>query len=154
MANPTLYLRYRFGLICSTYSPDPVLPRGTTPVSLVHKEVKAMLGMSLLSFLVLTLISAVVAVVYHNVLRYRFLDGNDALVGKLIVGWFGAWLGSPILGYWLWKVDNVYVVPAILGAIVAIHLNVLAWKALAKLAMIRITTVKEEVRPMKTPIAA
>ncbi|MBZ5599630.1 MAG: hypothetical protein LAN83_15070 [Acidobacteriia bacterium] len=113
-----------------------------------------MLGMSLLSFLVLTLISAVVAVVYHNVLRYRFLEGNDALVGKLIVGWFGAWLGSPILGYWLWKVDNVYVVPAILGAIVAIHLNVLAWKALAKLAMIRITTVKEEVRPMKTPIAA
>ena len=110
--------------------------------------------MSLLSFLVLTLISAVVAVVYHNVLRYRFLEGNDALVGKLIVAWFGAWLGSPILGYWLWKVDNVYVVPAILGAIVAIHLNVLAWKALAKLAMIRITTVKEEVRPMKTPIAA
>jgi len=113
-----------------------------------------MLGMSLLSFLVLTLISAVVAVVYHNVLRYRFLEGNDALFGKLIVGWIGAWLGSPILGYWLWKVDNVYVVPAILGAIVAIHLNVLAWKALAKLAMIRITTVKEEVRPMKTPIAA
>ena len=113
-----------------------------------------MLGMSLLSFLVLTLISAVVAVIYHNVLRYRFLEGNDALVGKLIVGWFGAWLGSPILGYWLWKVEDVYVVPAILGAIVAIHLNVLAWKALTKLAMIRITTVKEEVRPMKTPIAA
>jgi uncharacterized membrane protein YeaQ/YmgE (transglycosylase-associated protein family) len=113
-----------------------------------------MLGMSLLSFLVLTLISAVVAVVYHNVLRYRFLEGNDALFGKLIVGWFGAWLGSPILGYWLWKVEDVYVVPAILGAMVAIHLNVLAWKALAKLASMRLAAIKEEVRPMKTPIAA
>ena len=113
-----------------------------------------MLGMSLLSFLVLTLISAVVTVVYHNVLRYRFLEGNDALFGKLIVGWFGAWVGSPILGYWLWKVDNVYVVPAILGAIIAIHMNVLAWKALAKLASTRLAAMREEVRPMKTPIAA
>ena len=43
-----------------------------------------MLGMSLLSFLILTLIGAVVAVAYHNVIRYRFLEGNDALFGKLI----------------------------------------------------------------------
>jgi uncharacterized membrane protein YeaQ/YmgE (transglycosylase-associated protein family) len=112
-----------------------------------------MLGMSLLSFLVLTLISAVVAVVYHNVFRYRFLEGNDALIGKLIIGWFGAWLGSPILGYWLWRVENVYVVPAVLGAIVAIHMNILAWKALSKLAIMRVTTVKEEVQRVK-PIAA
>jgi uncharacterized membrane protein YeaQ/YmgE (transglycosylase-associated protein family) len=113
-----------------------------------------MLGMSLLSFLVLTLIGVVVAVVYHNVFRYRFLESNDALFGKIVLGWFGAWLGSPVLGYWLWKVDNVYIVPAILGAIVVIHMNILVWKALAKLATIRLTTVKEEVRPMKTPIAA
>ena len=56
-----------------------------------------MLGMTLLSFLVLTVIAAVVAVAYHNVIRYRFLEGNDALFGKLIVGWLGAWLGSPVL---------------------------------------------------------
>ena len=36
---------------------------------------------------------AVVAVAYHNVIRYRFLESNDALIGKLIVGWLGAWLG-------------------------------------------------------------
>ena len=52
-----------------------------------------MLGMTLLSFLDLTLIGAVVAVAYHNVIRYRFLESNDALIGKLIVGWLGAWLG-------------------------------------------------------------
>jgi uncharacterized membrane protein YeaQ/YmgE (transglycosylase-associated protein family) len=116
-----------------------------------------MLGMSLLSFLVLTLIGAVVAVVYHYVIRYRFLDGNDALIGKLIIGWFGAWLASPVFGHWLWKVENVYIVPAILGAMAAIHLTVLTGKAIAKLASMWPTVTeakKEELRPGKPGIAA
>ncbi|MBZ5626958.1 MAG: hypothetical protein LAQ69_51025 [Acidobacteriia bacterium] len=116
-----------------------------------------MLGMSLLSFLVLSLIGAVVAVAYHDVIRYRFLEGNDARFGKLIVGWLGAWLGSPVLGHWLWKVENVYVVPAILGAVAAIHLTVLAGKALAKLATMQPAMTeqkKEEIRPGKPAVAA
>jgi uncharacterized membrane protein YeaQ/YmgE (transglycosylase-associated protein family) len=117
-----------------------------------------MLGMSLLSFLTLTLVGAVVAVAYHYVIRYRFLEGYDALFGKLIVGWFGAWIGSPVLGHWLWKVENVYVLPAILGAIVTIHLTVLTGKALAKLTNMRPAAAaeerKEEIRPGKPAIAA
>jgi uncharacterized membrane protein YeaQ/YmgE (transglycosylase-associated protein family) len=116
-----------------------------------------MLGMSFVSFAVLLIIGAVVAVVYHSIARYRFLEGNDALFGKLIVGWFGAWLGSPVIGHWLWKIDNVYVVPAILGAIAAIHLTSLMWKGLAKLAGMRlaaIAEVKPEVRPVKPAAAA
>ena len=49
-----------------------------------------MLGTSLLSFLVLTFIGAAVAVAYHKPMRHRFLEGNDVLFGKLIVGWLGA----------------------------------------------------------------
>jgi len=116
-----------------------------------------MLGMSLISFLVLSLIAAVIAVVYHNVFRYRFLEGNDALFGKLMVGWVGAWLGSPVLGHWLWKVEDVYVVPAILGAIAAIHLNVLLWKSRARVAAISPTVTTEarpEIRPVKPAAAA
>lgn len=116
-----------------------------------------MLGMSLLSFLVLTLIGAVVAVAYDYVIRDRFLVGNDVLFGKLIIGWVGAWIGSPVLGHWLWQVENVYVVPALLGAIATIHLTVLTAKALAKLASMRpAATVekKEEIRPGKPAIAA
>ena len=116
-----------------------------------------MLGMSLLSFLILTVIGAAVAVSYHYIFRYRFLEGNDALVGKLIIGWLGAWLGSPVLGHWLWKVESVYIVPAILGAIAAIHLIVLTGKALAKLAGMRPAVTeerKEEIRPGKPAIAA
>jgi uncharacterized membrane protein YeaQ/YmgE (transglycosylase-associated protein family) len=116
-----------------------------------------MLGMSFLSFLILTLIGVVVAVVYHHVIRYRFLEGNDALFGKLIIGWVGAWLGSPVLGHWLWKVENIYIVPAILGAIASVHLTTLTWKASAKIAGMRPATAaekKEEIRPTKPPIAA
>jgi uncharacterized membrane protein YeaQ/YmgE (transglycosylase-associated protein family) len=116
-----------------------------------------MLGMSLLSFLTLTVIGAVVAVTYHYVIRYRLLEGNDAFFGKLILGWLGAWLGSPVLGHWLWKVENVYVVPAILGAIATIQLTVLTGKVLAKLASMRPAATeekKEETRPGKPAIAA
>jgi len=108
-----------------------------------------MFGMSFMSFLLLLVIGAVVAVVYHNVLRYRFLEGNDALFGKLILGWLGAWLGSPVFGFWLWKYENVYIVPAILGAIAAVHLTALSGKALAKLVVLRpVMTLekKEEIR--------
>ena len=116
-----------------------------------------MLGMSLFSFLILTFIGAVVAATYHYVFRYRFLDGNDAVIGKLIIGWLGAWLGSPVLGHWLWKVENVSIVPALLGAIATIHLAVLTAKALAKFASIRPAVTeekKEEIRPAKPAIAA
>lgn len=116
-----------------------------------------MLGMSLFSFLILTFIGAAVAVAYHLVIQYRFLDSNDALVGKVILGWMGAWLGSPVLGHWLWKIENVFIVPAILGAIIAIHMTVLTGKALAKLAGMRPAVTeekKEEVRPGKPVIAA
>lgn len=116
-----------------------------------------MLGMSFLSFLILTFIGAVVAAAYHYVIRYRFLEGNDAVVGKLIIGWLGAWLGSPVLGHWFWKVENVYIVPAILGAIASIHLTILTAKALAKLASMRpaVTEEKrEEIRPAKPVVAA
>jgi uncharacterized membrane protein YeaQ/YmgE (transglycosylase-associated protein family) len=116
-----------------------------------------MLGMSFWSFLLLFVIGAVVAIAYHNVFRYRFLEGNDALAGKLIVGWLGAWVGSPVLGHWMWKFENVYVVPALLGAIGTVHLTVMAWKALAKVAVMRFAVTegkKEEPRPSKQAVAA
>ncbi len=90
-----------------------------------------MLGMNFMAFLVLLAVGTAIALVYHFVFRYRFLEGWDSLVGKIALGWFGAWLGSPVLGHWLWQIEQVYVVPAILGAVIAIHLNVLWWKAFA-----------------------
>jgi len=101
-----------------------------------------MLGMSFASFLVLLGISVIVAAVFHYGFRYRFLEGIDAAYAKVVFAWIGAWLGSPVLGYWSYKVENVYLVPAILGAITALVLNVVAWRALAKVFSIQPTTEK------------
>ena len=91
-----------------------------------------MIGISFLSFLVLLVIAVVVAAVFHFGLRYRFLEGWDCFLGKIGLGWLGGWLGSPVLGHWLFNVENVYIVPAILGAVSAVGGAVLWWKALAK----------------------
>jgi uncharacterized membrane protein YeaQ/YmgE (transglycosylase-associated protein family) len=115
-----------------------------------------MFGMNFASFLLLFLIGVIVAVAYHNFARYWFIEGNDAVVGKLIVGWVGAWLGSPVLGHWFWRVENVYVVPATLGAIAAVHLTVLTAKSLAKIASMRpaVTEEKKEPLPSRPAVAA
>jgi uncharacterized membrane protein YeaQ/YmgE (transglycosylase-associated protein family) len=81
------------------------------------------------SFLTLLVVNVIVAGVYHWILRYRFLEGVESFLAKVAVGWVGGPLGSSVLGHWLWKIQRVYLVPAILGAISAIHLNVLCWKA-------------------------
>jgi uncharacterized membrane protein YeaQ/YmgE (transglycosylase-associated protein family) len=91
-----------------------------------------MLGMNFVSFVVLLVIAAVVAAIFEYVLQYRFLGGVDSLVAKIAIGWLGAWLGSPVLGHWWIKVENVYLVPAILGAGAAIFFGVAWWKAVAK----------------------
>ena len=91
-----------------------------------------MIGMNLVAFLVLLVIAVVVAVVFHYLLRYRFLEGVDCFLGKIAVAWLGGWLGSPVLGHWLFQVGDIYVIPSIVGAVAAVFLNVLSWKALAK----------------------
>jgi uncharacterized membrane protein YeaQ/YmgE (transglycosylase-associated protein family) len=101
-----------------------------------------MIGMSLPSFLVLLGISVIVVGVFHYGLRYRFLEGIDAVYAKVVFAWIGAWLGSPVLGYWSYKFGNVYLVPAFLGAITALVLSRIAWKALAKLFAAPPTTEK------------
>ncbi|HUJ20518.1 MAG TPA: hypothetical protein VLX58_03305 [Bryobacteraceae bacterium] len=88
--------------------------------------------MSFLSFLILLGIGVIVAAVSHFVLRYRFLDGFDSFFAKVALGWLGAWLGSPVLGYWSYKFENVYLAPAILGSMTVVLLNVVTWKALTK----------------------
>ena len=91
-----------------------------------------MIGMNFTSFLVLLVIAVVVAVIAHYVIRYRYLEGIDSLFGKIAIGWLGGWLGSPVVGHWGFQIGDVYVIPAIVGAIVAILLVVLCFKATAK----------------------
>ena len=102
-----------------------------------------MIGMSLLSFLLVLGIGVIVAAVLHHGLRYRFLEGPDAVFAKIAMAWLGAWLGSPVLGHWSYRFENVYLVPAILGSTTAVMLNVVGWKALEKVFGTRPATEKD-----------
>lgn len=78
-----------------------------------------MIGMDFLSFLILLVIALVVAIVLHYVLSYYVVPGLRSFFGKVVIAWVGAWLGSPVLGYW-WEglnYEDVYVIPAILGSL-------------------------------------
>jgi hypothetical protein len=79
-----------------------------------------MIGMNFWAFLVLLVAAVIAAVVLHYLIRYRFLEGLDGLLGKVIAGWVGAWLGSPVLGHWFERVKlaGIYLIPALLGAFV------------------------------------
>jgi uncharacterized membrane protein YeaQ/YmgE (transglycosylase-associated protein family) len=81
-----------------------------------------MIGMEFISFLILLIISVVVSGVLHYGLGYYVTPGFYSFCSKVVVGWIGAWLGSPVLGYWphrfmFLNYQNIWVVPAILGSL-------------------------------------
>jgi uncharacterized membrane protein YeaQ/YmgE (transglycosylase-associated protein family) len=93
-----------------------------------------MIGMGFWAFLVMLVAGVIAAAVVHYVARYRFLEGFDGFLGKVIAGWVGAWLGSPIIGHWFErvKIANIYLIPALLGAFAGVFVVVATAKAMAK----------------------
>lgn len=90
-----------------------------------------MLNMDFISFLTLLIISLITALIVHYVVRYRVLDGTDGFLAKWVVGWIGAWLGTPVLGHWFVHVEisHVYIIPAFLGGFIGAFLTAAVWKA-------------------------
>jgi uncharacterized membrane protein YeaQ/YmgE (transglycosylase-associated protein family) len=93
-----------------------------------------MIGMTFGPFLVLLVAGLVAAVVTHYLIRYRFLEEIDGFLGKVIAGWVGAWLGSPIIGHWFEsvKIANIYLIPALVGAFAGVFIVTAVGKALAQ----------------------
>ena len=93
-----------------------------------------MIGMNFWAFLVLLVAGVIAAAVVHYIARYRVLEGFDGFLGKVITGWMGAWLGSPIIGHWFERVNiaNIYLIPALLGAFAGAFVAVATAKAMAK----------------------
>ena len=77
-----------------------------------------MLGMDFISFLILLVISVVVSGILHYGLKFHVRAGTESFLSKVVVGWIGAWLGTPVFGHWFDSVmyGGVYIIPAILGA--------------------------------------
>jgi uncharacterized membrane protein YeaQ/YmgE (transglycosylase-associated protein family) len=104
-----------------------------------------MIGMHFTGFLTLLIISLIAAAVVHYAIRYRFLEGFDGFLAKWIVGWVAAWLGSPVLGNWFAgiKINNVYIIPALIGGFVGAFALTAVWKARAMAVKPRVLEVQK-----------
>ena len=77
-------------------------------------EAAALIGMGFFPFLWLAIVAVVVSLLMYFLLQVRLMGGPAMNIG---VGWIGAWLGSPVLGYWfeVLSAHGVYFIPAVLG---------------------------------------
>ena len=78
-----------------------------------------MIGRNLVSFLILLIISIVVSAILHYMLNFYIRPGIVSFVSKVIFGWIGAWLGSPVFGHWFGGLvyEKIYIIPTILGSL-------------------------------------
>jgi|YelNatPaOPRAMG01_1025707.scaffolds.fasta_scaffold104681_1 uncharacterized membrane protein YeaQ/YmgE (transglycosylase-associated protein family) len=78
-----------------------------------------MIGMDFISFIILLIISIVVSGVLHFLIKFYIMPGWWSYASKVLIGWVGAWLGSPVFGYWFQGLNykQVYIIPAILGSL-------------------------------------
>jgi uncharacterized membrane protein YeaQ/YmgE (transglycosylase-associated protein family) len=84
-------------------------------------EESKMIGMDFISFLILLVISVAISAILHYGFDYYVTPGLWSFCSKIIVGWIGAWLGSPVFGYWphrfpLLNYGDIWIIPAILGS--------------------------------------
>jgi uncharacterized membrane protein YeaQ/YmgE (transglycosylase-associated protein family) len=80
------------------------------------------IGMDFISFLILLVISVVVSGILHYGFSYYVTPGFWSFCSKVVVGWLGAWLGSPVLGNWPHRFPflnhaEIWFIPAILGSL-------------------------------------
>ena len=73
--------------------------------------------MSFVSFIILLVISIVVSAILHFGFKYYVREGMNSFISKVLFGWIGAWLGTPVFGAWFNGVayEGIYIIPAILG---------------------------------------
>jgi uncharacterized membrane protein YeaQ/YmgE (transglycosylase-associated protein family) len=93
---------------------------------------EGMIGMDLHEFVVLLILSFVASMVVHYLPRYRHLEGLDGFLSKWLAGWIGAWIGQPVLGHWWFRVQGVWVIPALLAAFAGAFAVAAIWKAQAR----------------------
>jgi uncharacterized membrane protein YeaQ/YmgE (transglycosylase-associated protein family) len=75
-------------------------------------------------FLTLLIVSVVVSAVLHFGFKVYVRPGLDSFISKVIIGYIGAWQGPAVFGAWLVQVNDVYIIPAILGSLALLILMI------------------------------
>jgi uncharacterized membrane protein YeaQ/YmgE (transglycosylase-associated protein family) len=80
--------------------------------------------MPLGGFAMLLVIAIVVAAVLHYGLKFYVRNDLVSVLGKIIVAYVGAWLGTPLFGFWGPVYGANAIVPAVLGALASLVLAI------------------------------
>lgn len=59
-------------------------------------------------------------------------DIPGGIIGNIIAGIIGAWIGGELLGSWGIELAGIYIVPALVGAIILIFIVSLIMKSMRK----------------------
>lgn len=59
-------------------------------------------------------------------------DIPGGVIGNILAGFIGAWLGSLLLGEWGPEVGGFYLVPALIGAIVLVFIVSLIFRSVSR----------------------
>src|SRR5207244_11287501 len=89
------------------------------------------IGVQCASFVTHFITGVVTSLILHYGLQFYVPPGTRSFLGKVVVGWLGRWPGSPVLGHWgpSVNVDQVFIIPAILGSLALLTLAVDAVKS-------------------------
>ena len=81
-----------------------------------------------------------VSAILHYGFKYYATPGTWSFFSKIVVGWLGGWLGSPILGHWFEGVNygELYILPAIIGTAAMLIFSV---------DIVRMITAAKEAKP-------
>jgi uncharacterized membrane protein YeaQ/YmgE (transglycosylase-associated protein family) len=92
-----------------------------------------MIDMNFMEFLALSIVSLIAAWVVHYLIHYRYFQHLDGFFWDWIGAWVFAWVASPVLGHWVvrLRVDNVYLIPALLGGFIGAFCATAIWKGIS-----------------------
>lgn len=73
----------------------------------------------MISFIISLVIGGIIGAIGEAIMNRQVPGG---IIGNVVVGFVGAWLGELVLGEWGWAIQDFYVFPSIIGAIVVVWL--------------------------------
>jgi len=73
----------------------------------------------MISFILSLIVGGIIGFIAEQIMNAQVPGG---VIGNIILGFIGAWLGTLLLGSWGWVIQGFAVFPAIIGAVVVVFL--------------------------------